>query len=48
MYPETYIIDRKGKMRAKIIGPQDMEFPGNAGVFRFAAGTELTQASAAD
>jgi hypothetical protein len=23
MYPETYIIDRKGKIARKIIGPQD-------------------------
>jgi cytochrome c biogenesis protein CcmG, thiol:disulfide interchange protein DsbE len=27
MYPETYIIDRKGKILRKIIGPQDWNSP---------------------
>ena len=27
MYPETYIIDRKGKIARKIIGPQDWNSP---------------------
>ena len=25
MYPETYVIDRKGKIVRKIIGPQDWD-----------------------
>ena len=27
MYPETYIIDRKGRLDRKIIGPQDWTSP---------------------
>jgi hypothetical protein len=27
MYPETYVIDRKGKIVRKIIGPQDWDSP---------------------
>jgi hypothetical protein len=27
MYPETYLIDRKGRLARKIVGPQDWQSP---------------------
>jgi cytochrome c biogenesis protein CcmG, thiol:disulfide interchange protein DsbE len=31
MYPETYLIDRNGRLARKIVGPQDWQSPENMG-----------------
>ena len=38
MWPETYVIDRKGKIARKIIGPQDWNSPEMAAYFDFLLG----------